>query len=58
MPIPGKIAGDKTNFDFDYFAPSRVLPLASGKVGFPLAGDESIPLAPRHIHQRMRRYQH
>jgi uncharacterized protein (UPF0210 family) len=55
MPIPGKKAGDKTNFDFDFFAPSRVLPLAAGKVQLPLNGSESIPLAPRHVHQRMRR---
>jgi len=55
MPIPGKKAGDRTNFDFDFFAPSRVLPLTNGKMGLPLNGEESIPLAPRHLHQRMRR---
>jgi len=27
MPIPGKKAGDPTNFDFDYFANSRVMSL-------------------------------
>ena len=55
MPIPGKKAGDRTNFDFSFFAPSRVLPLAGGKVELPLNGHEAIPLTPRHIHQRMRR---
>jgi uncharacterized protein len=55
MPIPGKKAGDRTNFDFDFFAPSRVLPLAGGRVSLPLNGVESISLTPRYIHQRMRR---
>jgi uncharacterized protein (UPF0210 family) len=27
MPIPGKVAGDTTDFDFAYFANSRVLPV-------------------------------
>ena len=53
MPIPGKAAGDKTNFTFDYFAPSRVLPLSSGKVGLPLNGDETIPLTPRYLHRQL-----
>jgi uncharacterized protein (UPF0210 family) len=55
MPIPGKKAGDKTNFDFDFFAPSRVLPLCGGKVQLPLNGEKAFSLTPRHIHQRMRR---
>ena len=55
MPIPGKKAGDQTNFDFDFFAPSRVLPLCGGKVALPLNGAENIPLTPRSVHQRMRR---
>jgi uncharacterized protein (UPF0210 family) len=29
MPIPGKKAGDETNFDFAFFAPSRVMALDS-----------------------------
>src|SRR5215207_3278495 len=29
MPIPGKNAGDETNFDFAFFAPSRVMALDS-----------------------------
>jgi len=32
MPIPGKAAGDPVTFDFEYFAPSRVL--AADSVGF------------------------
>jgi uncharacterized protein (UPF0210 family) len=47
MPIPGKLAGDMTSFDFEYFANSRVL---SAKVkvlhGF-LTGDSVIKLKGR-----------
>jgi hypothetical protein len=25
MPIPGKKAGDEINFDFEYFAPSKIM---------------------------------
>jgi uncharacterized protein (UPF0210 family) len=36
MPIPGKKAGQETNFDFAFFAPSRVMALDSeGLTGFP-----------------------
>jgi Uncharacterized conserved protein len=55
MPIPGKRAGEATNFDFDFFAPSRVLPLSSGKVQAPMNGEQAIPLATRQVHQKMRR---
>jgi uncharacterized protein (UPF0210 family) len=55
MPIPGKKARDKTNFEFDFFAQSRVLPLCPGKVQLPLNGEQAFALTPRHIHQRMRR---
>jgi uncharacterized protein (UPF0210 family) len=33
MPIPGKKAGEPTNFDFDYFANSRVMALINPKPG-------------------------
>jgi uncharacterized protein (UPF0210 family) len=47
MPIPGKQAGDPVEFDFDYFAPSRVLAArASGLAGL-MAGDETWDLGPR-----------
>ncbi|MHC1739555.1 MAG: DUF711 family protein [Anaerolineaceae bacterium] len=55
MPIPGKAAGEKTNFNFDFFAPSRVLPINSGNVQSPLNGQEPVLMTPRHIHQQMRR---
>jgi uncharacterized protein len=37
MPIPGKIAGDRTNFDFEFFANSRVMAIEAGKIGAPMA---------------------
>lgn len=47
MPIPGKKAGQPTNFDFAYFANSRVLTLRAVSLRGPLAGDEVFQL-----HQR------
>lgn len=48
MPLPGKKAGDPTNFDFEFFAPSRVLAVTRGGLTGLLAGAESIDLSPRH----------
>ncbi|MCL4562961.1 MAG: DUF711 family protein [Chloroflexi bacterium] len=47
MPIPGKKAGDPTQFDFSYFANSRVLALAAEPLQGSLAGMETIALQPR-----------
>lgn len=47
MPIPGKSAGDPTNFDFDFFANGRVLAIKPGGVGGLLADAEVIDLKPR-----------
>lgn len=44
MPIPGKSAGDPTNFDFSYFANSRVMALEAEPMGGVLAGEESFLL--------------
>jgi uncharacterized protein (UPF0210 family) len=44
MPIPGKKAGDPTNFDFPYFANSRVLALEADPLGGLLAGKENFDL--------------
>lgn len=44
MPIPGKRAGDATEFDFAFFANSRVMRLDSSPLNLPLGGDESISL--------------
>lgn len=47
MPVPGKKAGDETEFDFPFFANSRVLALeAEALQGF-LAGEETFLLHPR-----------
>lgn len=47
MPIPGKKAGDETNFDFAFFAPSRVMALDSAGLTNSLAGTETFRLSPR-----------
>ena len=49
MPVPGKKAGDQTDFQFAYFANSRVLPVDSGALTRSLAGDEVF-----YIHRRER----
>ena len=48
MPIPGKQAGDPTNFDFDYFAPSRVMALEAQALNAPFSQTDQIKLTPRH----------
>ena len=51
MPIPGKTAGDRTDFEFEFFANSRVMALnAEPLTGF-LAGDEEIDFHPRTSYQ-------
>ena len=47
MPIPGKAAGDPTDFDFAFFANSRVLALEAKPLTGHLTGDESFSIAPR-----------
>lgn len=47
MPVPGKIAGDPTGFDFPYFANSRVMALESGPLFGAFSGEETIHLRPR-----------
>lgn len=47
MPIPGKAAGDATQFAFEYFANSRVMALPSARLGGALAGSPELPLHPR-----------
>jgi len=44
MPIPGKKAGDETNFDFAFFAPSRVMALESAELNFPLNSQEALQI--------------
>jgi len=47
MPIPGKKAGDLTEFDFDYFSNGRVLELPAKPLRGILNGDETFKLKPR-----------
>ena len=47
MPIPGKKAGDPTNFDFDYFANSRVMALEAEALKPPLSESRRFTLSPR-----------
>jgi hypothetical protein len=44
MPIPGKKAGDETNFDFAFFAQSRIMSLESKPLRGSLNGKESLSL--------------
>ncbi len=47
MPVPGKQAGDITNFDFGYFANSRVMALKAEPLGKVLGGMETFTLRAR-----------
>jgi len=47
MPIPSKQAGDEVKFDFEFFAPSRVLPLKSSGLGGLLGGATAFELLAR-----------
>ena len=47
MPLPGRKAGDRVHFDFDYFADSRVMALNAQKISSPLRDEDSIQFTPR-----------
>ena len=47
MPIPGKSAGDETDFNFEYFANSRVMAINAQKISLHLSGDKDFYLTPR-----------
>ncbi len=47
MPIPGKKAGDPSNFKFDYFASSRVMAMEAQALKPPLSETNWIKLTPR-----------
>jgi uncharacterized protein (UPF0210 family) len=44
MPVPNKKAGDETNFDFSFFAPSHVMAVESSPLMGSLSGKESFSL--------------
>jgi uncharacterized protein (UPF0210 family) len=47
MPIPGQKAGDPTNFDFAFFANSKVMALEAEMLGGVFSGKEIFPLQAR-----------
>ncbi len=47
MPIPGKTAGDETNFDFEFFANSKVLALNSQPLNNLLNSEQSLNIQTR-----------
>lgn len=47
MPIPGKLVGDETEFDFEYFENSRVMALEANPLKGMLVGDDNYHLASR-----------
>lgn len=47
MPVPNKKAGDETNFDFAFFAPSRVMALDSEQLTNSFTGTETFHLSSR-----------
>ena len=47
MPIPGKQAGDRTDFEFEFFANSRVMALDDQTIGAPIADAPMIVISPR-----------
>ena len=49
MPIPGKSAGEPTDFNFAYFANSRIMALDSQTLRSPLMSAEAFPLTPRKV---------
>lgn len=49
MPIPGEKAGELTNFDFAFFANSRILPVNSAPLHGKLTGDEEFKISPRNL---------
>ncbi len=50
MPVPGKHAGDPTNFDFGFFVNSRVMALEALPLNYALGGEETYSLRSRVIH--------
>jgi len=49
MPVPGKKAGDETEFDFPFFANSKVMALDAHPLGKPMRGLDRIQLKHRRV---------
>jgi uncharacterized protein (UPF0210 family) len=48
MPVPNRKAGDPTDFNFSFFAPSRIMALPSERLSNHLNGSEFFEIQPRH----------
>jgi len=48
MPVPGKKAGDETNFEFAFFAQSKIMNLESMPLKGSLSGNANFPLQAKH----------
>lgn len=51
MPVPGKNAGEKTEYDFGYFCNGQIMALPARPLQGYFGRDETIPLQPRHTHR-------
>ncbi len=47
MPVPGKQAGDLTEFDFGFFQNGKIMALPAAPLSGPLSGKGTFPLTPR-----------
>ncbi len=47
MPIPGKKAGEPTDFNFEYFSNTKVMPIKAQALTSPLNGNESLQISCR-----------
>ena len=48
MPVPNRKAGDATDFDFSFFAPSRIMAFPSDTLSNHLSGSETFEIQKRH----------
>jgi uncharacterized protein (UPF0210 family) len=53
MPIPGKSAGERTAFQFDYFANGEIMELPAAPLTGALGGDETFELKPKHSFKKV-----
>ncbi len=49
MPLPGKQAGDPVSFEFEFFAPGRVMEVSGGPLRGLLARSDALEILPRPI---------
>jgi uncharacterized protein len=56
MPVPGKLAGDATNFNFGFFVNSRVMALEALPLRDALGGEEKFSIHSRRIRRKISRH--